>query len=107
VKEEKFIKRLRDDSGEAFEELFRKQFTELHRYAYFYTGNFQIAEDLVHDVFYNFWESRKTIKIHTSLKAYLIRSVHNSCIQYLRHQNVSKKYNNIILPISCTKGAVC
>jgi len=91
--EDKFLKRLREDKGEAFEELFKKYFAELYNYAYFYTDNKHLAEDLVHDVFYKIWESRKTIKIHTSLKSYLFRSVHNTCIQYLRHQKVLKKFN--------------
>ena len=87
------MKKLKRDDGKAFEELFRKYFTSLHNYAGFYTGNIQLAEDLVHDVFYKIWETRKTLAINTSLKSYLYRSVHNNCIQYLRHLKVVKEHS--------------
>jgi RNA polymerase sigma-70 factor, ECF subfamily len=87
------IKRLKNNDEKAFEELFRKYFTALHNYANFYVGNIQIAEDLVHDVYFKIWESRNKLIIHTSIKSYLYRSVHNTCIQYLRHLKVVKEHN--------------
>lgn len=51
---------------------------------------------MVHDLFFKIWETRKKLAIHTSVKSYLYKSVHNNCIQYLRHLKVeedhSKKY---------------
>jgi RNA polymerase sigma-70 factor, ECF subfamily len=87
------LKKLKRGDGKAFEELFRRYFIPLHNYAKFYTSNIQLAEDLVHDVFYKIWEKRKTLAINTSFKAYLYRSVHNHCIQYLRHLKVVKEHS--------------
>ena len=87
------IKRIKKDDGKAFEELFRRYFAALHNYAAFYTGSSQLAEDMVHDVFYKIWDTRRTINIHTSIKSYLFRSVHNNCIQYLRHLKVVKEHS--------------
>ncbi len=87
------LKRLKKSDGQAFEELFRSYFTSLHNYAGFYTGSSQIAEDLVHDIFYKIWDTRKTLGIHTSIKSYLYRAVHNNCIQYLHHQKVVRQHN--------------
>jgi RNA polymerase sigma-70 factor, ECF subfamily len=89
------LKRLKKDDGKAFEELFRKYFFALMGYAKFYTGNAQIAEDMVHDVFYRIWEIRKSMEVHTSIKSYLYRAVHNNSIQYLRHQKVIQNHNKI------------
>ncbi len=93
MKDSELLKRLKKNDGLAFEELFRRYFTALHNYAKFYTGNSQLAEDLVHDVFYKIWELRRTLAIHISIKSYLYKSVHNNCIQHLRHLKVVKKHN--------------
>jgi RNA polymerase sigma-70 factor, ECF subfamily len=91
--EKEILKRLRKNDEAAFEELFRMYFSSLHNYAKFYTGNSQVAEDMVHDVFFRIWEIRKTMEVHTSIKSYLYRAVHNSCIQHLRHQKVVQNHN--------------
>ena len=93
MKDKELIKRLKKNDGKAFEELFRMYFTALYNYAIFYTGSSQIAKDMVHDIYYKIWESRRTLTIHTSIKSYLYRSVHNNCIQYLRHLKFVKEHN--------------
>jgi RNA polymerase sigma-70 factor, ECF subfamily len=93
VKDNDLFKRLKKNDGKAFEELFLRYFTALHNYAGFYIGSTQIAEDLVHDIFYKIWDTRKTLKIHSSIKSYLYRAVHNNCIQYLRHQKIVYQHN--------------
>ena len=87
------LKRLKKNDEKAFEELFRRYFFALLEYAKFYTSNSQIAEDMVHDVFYRIWEIRATMEVHTSIKSYLYRAVHNNCIQHLRHQKVIHNHN--------------
>ena len=89
------MKRLKNNDGKAFDELFRRYYISLREYAMFYTNSPQQAEDIVHDFFYGFWEKRKDLKIHTSVKSYFYRSIHNNCIQYLRHQKVIKRHNYI------------
>ncbi len=93
VDKEEITIKLKKDDEKAFEELFRKYFPALHNYASFYVRSSTLAEDIVHDVFYKIWESRKTLNVHTSLKAYLFRSVHNNCIQYLRHLEVVNEHS--------------
>lgn len=86
------VLRIKQSDTIAFEELFRAYFTALHTYACFYTGSSQIAEDMVHDVFFKIWDKRKTLEIHTSIKSYLFRAVHNQCVQYLKHMKVASDY---------------
>ena len=93
MEDKNLIKRIKKDDGKAFEELFRRYFAALHNYAVFYTGSSQMAEDMVHDVFYKIWDTRKNLNIHTSIKSYLFRSVHNNCIQYLRHLKVVNEHS--------------
>ena len=93
MKDSELLKELKKSDEKAFEELFRRYFTVLHNYAGFYTGRTQIAEDIVHDIFYKIWDTRSTLVIHTSLKPYLYRAVHNNCIQHLRHLKVVKEHS--------------
>lgn len=87
------LNKLKNNDRKAFEVIFRRYFIPLNEYAKFYTGSLQLAEDIVHDVFYKIWERRETLAIHTSIKSYLYKSVHNNCIQYLRHQKVVNKHS--------------
>ncbi len=86
------IIRINDEKD--FEVLFRECYVVLYEYAFFYTANSNQAEDIVQDIFLKMWESRGKLVINTSLKAYLFRSVHNNCIQYLRRQSVRKNYGD-------------
>jgi len=74
------------DRPVAFEELFRLHYTELCRYALRLTRNEEVAEEVVQEVFISFWERRNEITITHSVKAYLISSVRNRSINYLKLQ---------------------
>ncbi len=93
MNDSELIERLRKSDEKAFEKLFREYNSNLAQYADFYIGDSRVAEDIVQDLFFKLWERRFTLKIHTSLKSYLYRSVHNHCIQHLRHRMVNQKYD--------------
>ena len=84
--------RIKKNDKKVFEEIFHEYYTGLHEYALFYVGNTQLAEDIVQDVFLKIWNTRNRLTIQSSLKGYLYRTIHNHCIQYLRHQVVKQKY---------------
>ncbi len=92
LKDQPLIERLKSNDKKAFEIIFRRYFHDLHEYALFYIGNAHLAEDIVQDIFLKLWSSRHKISIHTTLKGYLFRSVHNICIQYLRHNKVERQH---------------
>jgi RNA polymerase sigma-70 factor (ECF subfamily) len=66
-----------------FNQLFREQYPALRAYAGFLVGDGS-AEDIVQDLFLYTWENRQTITIHTSIKAWLFKSVHNRCLNNLK-----------------------
>jgi RNA polymerase sigma-70 factor, ECF subfamily len=66
-----------------FNQLFREQYPALRAYAAFLVGD-HAAEDLVQDLFLYTWENRETITIHTSVKAWLFKSIHNRCLNNLK-----------------------
>jgi RNA polymerase sigma-70 factor (ECF subfamily) len=71
-----------------FEDVFKTHFKNLHVYAYTIIKDDAAAEEIVQNVFYKLWEKRDQVKIEQSLSAYLYRSVHNDCLNYLKHAKV-------------------
>jgi RNA polymerase sigma-70 factor, ECF subfamily len=68
----------------AFSQVFNMFYTPLCNYAFSYVRNENVAKDIVIELFINIWEKRDTNKQVLSLKAYLFRSVHNMCLNYLK-----------------------
>lgn len=95
MEEQELINRIKHNDKKAFEIVFREYFHVLHEYVIFYIGNSQLAEDIVQDIFLKIWESRDRLAIHSTLKGYLFRSVHNNCIQCLRHKVVEQNHHTI------------
>lgn len=80
------LSQLVPDNLTSFESLFRLHYTELCRYALKLTRNEQVAEEVVQEVFVSFWERRNEITITHSVKSYLVSSVRNRSINYLKLQ---------------------
>ncbi|NVM66754.1 RNA polymerase sigma-70 factor (ECF subfamily) [Mucilaginibacter sp. SG538B] len=80
--------------GRDFDEIYLTYFDALHRYAYTIVQNEIVAEEMVHQMFWKILERSEGLKVHTSLKAYLYRSVHHECLNYLKHQKVRQNYES-------------
>lgn len=95
--EEKELTRLIANGDDAaFEKLFKMYFKNLHGFALILLKDDAIAEDMVQQVFYKLWKSKKSIQIHTSLKSYLYSSVRYECLNYFKHQKVVASHQNAI-----------
>jgi RNA polymerase sigma-70 factor, ECF subfamily len=64
--------------------LFREYYVSLCSYSRRYVGRKDIAEEIVSDTFLRIWETRETIQINISVKAYLFHAVCNNSLNYLR-----------------------
>jgi len=74
---------LKDDE-DAFRSLFLDYFSSLCVFAHRYIDDWETCEDVVQDTFYKIWKNRKGLEISTSGRNFLITSVRNGCIDYLR-----------------------
>lgn len=86
-----YILHLKADEPE-FDKVYLEHYAALHHYAYTLLEDSAHADEIVQDVFLKILERDEPISIHTSLKAYLYRSVHNECMNYFKHQKVKQKY---------------
>ena len=82
---------LKAGNQEAFDKIFRKYYTVLCIEAKGYSRNNFLIEEIVCDIFTKLWVNRQRITINTTLKDYLIKAVHNNCINYYRMKKVQDK----------------
>jgi RNA polymerase sigma-70 factor, ECF subfamily len=82
------ITRIQEGDYHAFEILFNGYYAELCRFAKSFTHSVNVAEDLVSDLFMRIWEQPHVLAASVSLRAYLRRSICNSCINYLHRQHL-------------------
>ena len=78
------IQKLKEGNIIVFKEVFNQNFAFLCNYSENIVKNKNTAEDIVEEFFIRFWEKRASIRINTNLKSYMLRSVHNQSIDYLR-----------------------
>ncbi len=81
--------KLRDKK--TFEALYKSYYKGLYTLSYRYTGRNEIAEEIVNDVFIVIWNKADNIKIESSMKNYLIRSVINASLNYIKKEKSDSK----------------
>ena len=82
--ENSIISRLTAGDHAAMDYLFDNFYNSLCNHALRLVKDATIAEDVVQEVMMMIWKKRAQIKIESSLKAYLYRSVTNRSLNYLR-----------------------
>lgn len=50
------------------------------------------AIDIVQNLFTSIWEKRESLQIEGSTKSYLLRSTHNACLNYIKHEKVKQAH---------------
>lgn len=93
LSEKEQVMELRNGSELVFETIFKDYYERLCNYANTYINDINESEEMVQGTFMILWEKHEIIDIHTSLKSYLYRSVHNNCINHIRHQQVRREHS--------------
>ena len=97
LSELQLISQLTEGSETAFEKFFKTYFKSLHAYAFVMLQDEIMAEEVVQQVFYKIWEKKSQLKIHTSIKAFLYRSVHNECLNCLERQKHKVSHQEFVI----------
>ena len=88
--------KVQDNKQATFDLLFNRYYTGLCVYSDSLTGDRQVSEDLVQDVFVTVWMKRNELDFNEKMGPYLRKSAHNACLQHLRRQRVEGKYSALI-----------
>ncbi|MBU6340119.1 MAG: RNA polymerase sigma-70 factor [Bacteroidetes bacterium] len=87
------LEAIRQGDASAFDAVFRTYYESLCHYAAKFTeADLDEAEDVVQQAFVKLWERRTELEITHSIKAYLYKTVHNACLNRIRHLQTKSKY---------------
>jgi RNA polymerase sigma-70 factor, ECF subfamily len=89
--ERELIDSIKKGNSKSFELVFKTYYKRLCGFAFDYTHQLEVAEDIVKDFFVAFWSNREKLEIKTSLSGYLFCSIKNSCINYIERDKKRKK----------------
>lgn len=91
------ITRIKAGDREAFDMLCRERYVSLISYARLFLSGVESswAEDVVQDVLFGLWQNRRSLRDDPAeLQSYLLRSVYNRCINYLKRARRMHLLNN-------------
>ena len=80
------------DDEVAFRYLFEHYYPSLCLFAKRFIDDRETREDIVQEVFFRLWDKRKQITVTSSAQNYLLTSVRNLCLNYLRRQEVQQPF---------------
>lgn len=97
------LTKIKEGDIKAYEELFRRYYAPLCWYAAGITGQMEVAEEIVEELFYVLWKDREHLPVFQSVKSYLYRAVRNESIQYCEHQEVRDRYRELVLSVEASQ----
>jgi len=88
---------MKDDSRQAFSELYIRYYDPLYYYCRKYLNDDTEAEDIVQDIFMHLWDTRDTLTITSSFSGYIYTAAHNRMLKVVRQIEVHMRYAQQIL----------
>lgn len=82
--QELFLSVQNEESYQAFEELFNRYYDDLCIFSFNIVENWELAEEVVLDVFFKVWRNRSELYIKHSFKSYLYKAAKHQAIDYVR-----------------------
>jgi RNA polymerase sigma-70 factor (ECF subfamily) len=83
----------KDVDVSSFEKLFRVHYYRMKKYAFCFLKDEEEANDLIQDVFMQFWTNRETFDQQKSETAYLFKILKNRCLNLLKRKVIEGKYS--------------
>jgi RNA polymerase sigma-70 factor (ECF subfamily) len=87
VRDRRLVYRLRQGDADALRQIYQRYKEDLLTVAMSLLGEVHTAEDCVHDVFVHFAEAPADLRVHSSLRGYLVRCVANRAKNMLKRQS--------------------
>jgi RNA polymerase sigma-70 factor (ECF subfamily) len=79
-----WLEQLKSDDQKAFTSIYNHYWKKLFLYALSKVGTRETAEEIVHDVFADFWARRHETQVHSTLEGYLIQAVKFTVYKHIR-----------------------
>ena len=98
------LQELKTGDEQAYKRLFRVYYANLVVYASTILKDREVAEDIVQELFINFWYEKKYENINSELERYLFRSTRNNCINYIRNE---RRHNDKLVRMIVNEKEEC
>lgn len=92
-KRKNIINPLEIDSKMNFGVFYNTYYPRFVRYAFYYVNDLQTAEDMTHDALLYYWENKHKLPANTDVLGYILESIKNKCLNYLKHIQVETEYS--------------
>jgi len=89
------VEQLKEGRERAYKFLYDHHYQILCHVAAQYVHDDFLAETIVGDVIFHLWEIRESLEINTSIRSYLMASVKNRCLDYLKSQYSQKELQGL------------
>jgi len=83
---------LHADDQQAMNIIFDTYFSELLQRTEHYTGDRQVAKDIVQELLVTIWHERHHLNITKPIRKYLMRAIHNRALNVIRNQQKFKTF---------------
>ena len=83
---------IKKSNQEAFHVLYQRYCESLFHYLWSRTGDIQLTNDLLQEIFIRLWKKREKINPDKTLKSFLYRIAHNLIIDHHRKMSVHRLY---------------
>lgn len=80
------MEKLKSGDDTAFKELFDFYYASLCVYSLKYCNSFQLAEDIVQELFVKFWDEKIYMKLDGAIGPYLFKAVRNNTLQVIKNR---------------------
>ena len=88
ISEDVIFKKIQEGDIKAFKLFFESNYIQFYIYCRKYILDADDAKDILQNVFLNIWEKKDKKLIHTSLRSYVYRSIHNECLNFIRDKRI-------------------
>jgi RNA polymerase sigma-70 factor (family 1) len=95
--EKALISRINKGDSSAFSCVFSAYYKDLVLFSFRFTNELNSSEEIVQETFIRLWEEHKSLNITVSLKSYLLVTIKNKSIDWLRHKKIIQKHNEYAL----------
>ncbi|MDR2120409.1 MAG: RNA polymerase sigma-70 factor [Tannerella sp.] len=86
------VEKIKQGDADEFERMFRLYYKRMCIYAENIIEDCLEAEEIVCNMFVRLWEKREQLNIRVSLESYIVSSVHNAALNYLKHLEIENRY---------------
>lgn len=91
-KEEIWLKQFCAGNESAYKIFFDEYYQILAHFAFKYVHDFNIAEDIVHDLILEIYSKKRCFDNLNKLKSFLYFSIKNRCLNHIEHENAKNNY---------------